>query len=63
MVANLLADRAFLFGDRPLAADAAAYGFLANSWYYPIDTPLRRFIGASGNLAPYCERLHALLTG
>ena len=37
-VANLLADRPFLFGDRPHSTDAAAYGFLANSWRFPIET-------------------------
>jgi glutathione S-transferase len=62
-VANLLADRPFLFGDRPHSTDAAAYGFLANSWRFPIETPLRGYIGASGNLAPYCDRMHALVTG
>ncbi len=56
-------DRPFLFGDVPHGIDAAAYGFLANSWFFAIDTPLRQFIGASGNLAPYCERVRRLMTG
>ena len=62
VLANLLTDQPYLFGDRPHSTDAAAYGFLANSWLYPIDTPLRAFIGVSGNLGPYCERMHALVT-
>ena len=53
----------FLFGDAPHSTDAGAYGFLANSWFFAIDTPLKPFIGSSGNLAPYCERLHKLVTG
>src|SRR5690349_17698963 len=48
---------------RRLVIDTAdAYGFLANSWLCPIDTPLRGYIAASGNLGPYCERLHAMVT-
>lgn len=63
VLSSLLGGRPFLFGDRPHSADAAAYGFLANSWLFPIDTPLRDYIAASGNLAPYCERINALVTG
>jgi glutathione S-transferase len=59
VVSNLLGEQPFLFGDRVHSADAAAYGFLANSWLFPIDTPLRNFIAASGNLGPYCARIHA----
>ena len=62
VLANLLGDKPFLFGDRPYSTDAATYGFLANSWFFAIDTPLKAFIGSSGNLAPYCERLHRLVT-
>ena len=61
-LSNLLGEQAFLFGAKPHSTECAAYGFLANSWLYPIDTPLKAFIGDSGNLAPYCERLGRLLT-
>ena len=61
-LAQALGGRPFLFGGRPCSTDAAAYGFLANSWFYPIDTPLKAFIAASGNLVPYCERVHRLVT-
>jgi glutathione S-transferase len=60
-MANLLGDQPFLFGQTPHSTDAGAYGFLANSWLYPIDTPLKAFIGSSGNLAAHCERLHRLV--
>lgn len=61
-LANLLGERPFLFGAAPHGIDAAAYGFLANSWFFAIDTPLKAFIAASGNLVPYCERVHRLVT-
>lgn len=62
VLSNLLGDQPFLFGAAPHSIDAAAYGFLANSWFFAIDTPLKAFIGTSGNLAPYCQRLHLLVT-
>ena len=59
-LSHLLGEQPFLFGAKPHSTDCGAYGFLANSWFYPIETPLKAFIGA-GNLAPYCERLHRLV--
>ena len=62
-LAGLLEGRPFLFGDRPHGADAGCYGFLANSYFYPIDTPLRRFIAGHPDLGRYCEAMHAAVTG
>ena len=61
-LADLLGGRPFLFGDRPHGADAACYGFLANIFYYPIDTPLRDFITAHPALGRDCEAMHAAVT-
>ena len=58
-LASLLGASPFLFGDRPHGADAGCYGFLANIYFYPIDTPLRRFIVAHPELRRYCEAMHA----
>jgi len=59
VLANLIGKRDFLFGGKPSSIDAAVYGFLANIYFFDIDTPLRRFIVSSDNLARYCERMHA----
>ena len=59
-LSHLLGEQPFLFGVKPHSTDCGAYGFLANSWFDPIETPLKAFIGAR-NLAPYCERLHRLV--
>jgi glutathione S-transferase len=61
VVANLLGDQAFLFGDAAHGVDAATYGFLANIHFYAIDTPLKAFLQARPRLVDYCERLHALV--
>src|SRR3954447_1355749 len=34
VLANLLGDRSFLFGEKPHGVDAAAYGFIANIYFY-----------------------------
>jgi len=62
VLANLIADRDFLFSAAPSSTDAAIYGFLANIYFYDIDTPLKRFIVAHDRLARYCERMQALVT-
>ena len=61
VVANLLGDQAFLFGDAVHGVDAGAYGFLANIHFYDIDTPLKAFLQTHPHVAGYCERLHALV--
>ncbi len=58
-LANLIGERDFLFGAKPSSTDAALYGFLANIYFYEIDTPLKRFIVSHRGLARYCERMHA----
>jgi glutathione S-transferase len=59
VLADLIGRSDFLFGDAPSSVDAAVYGFLANIYFYDIDTPLKRFILSHDNLVAYCERLHA----
>lgn len=56
VLAGLLGDRPFLFGDTPRSADAGVMGFLANIHRYEIDTPLRAFVASRPNLVGYCDR-------
>lgn len=58
VLAGLLGDSEFLFGAAPHGIDAAAYGFLANIYFFHIETPLKRFIVSQGALARYVERMH-----
>ncbi len=58
VLARLVGDRDFVFGNGPTSIDAAAYGFLANIYFYEIETPLKKFVRSQANLARYCERLH-----
>ena len=62
VLADLIGKNEFLFGIEPRSVDAAVYGFLANIYFYDIDTPLKLFLVSRDNLAPYCERMHARVT-
>jgi glutathione S-transferase len=63
VLARLLGEQPFLFGDAARSVDAGAYGFLANIHFYAIETPLKAFVQARPQLAAYCERLHRLVAG
>jgi glutathione S-transferase len=62
-LASLLGANPYLFGERPHRTDASCYGFLANIYFYRIDTPLRQSILAHPDLTRYCERMHDAVTG
>lgn len=56
-IAVLLGNRSYFFGDGPTTIDAIAYGFLANIYFVPIETELKRIALEFDNLRLYCERL------
>jgi len=58
-IAGLLGDNGFMFGPLPVSTDAGLYGFLANIYYYDIDTPLKRELLARKNLVDHCLALRA----
>lgn len=62
VLANLLPPGSCVHGARPTSIDAAIYGFIANIYYYPIETPLRQFVTAHRNLVDHCEAIHAAVT-
>lgn len=61
VLANLIPADGYLFGSKPCTVDAGIYGFVANSLFYEIDTPLRRFIAAKPNLVRHCRAIHAMI--
>jgi len=61
MIAALLDQKDFMFGDRPHVIDACIYGFIANIYFFEIDTPLRMFVLSNSNLSRHCERIHQLV--
>jgi glutathione S-transferase len=63
VLANLLPGSGFLFGAKPSSIDAGIYGFVANIYFYEIDTPLKRFVASRPNIVAHCRSVHAALQG
>ncbi len=61
-LANLMPESGYLFGPRPGSIDAAAYGFVANIYFYGIDTPLKACVASHPNLVRHCTELHAAVS-
>lgn len=61
VLGNLLPESGFLFGPAPSSIDAAIYGFIANIYYFDIETPLKTFLLSRRNLMAHCRSIHAML--
>jgi glutathione S-transferase len=59
VLAHLLPAEGFMFGATPGSLDAALYGFIANIYFFDIDTPLRRCVETHPNLIAHCRAIHA----
>ena len=57
-IANLIPARGYVHGDKPTSVDAGLYGFIANIYFYDIDTPLKRFVAAHDNIVRHCRAIH-----
>ena len=61
-LASLIPAQGFVHGDTPTAIDAGIYGFIANIYFYDIDTPLKQFVVAHDNLVRHCRAIHAAVS-
>jgi glutathione S-transferase len=61
VLANLVPATGYVHGPNPTSIDAAIYGFIANILFYPIDTPLKRFVAAHANLVRHCNSIHTAI--
>ena len=59
VLARLVPDGGYVHGPKPTSIDAGIYGFIANIYFYDIDTPLKHFVAARGNLVRHCRAIHA----
>jgi glutathione S-transferase len=50
VLANLLPASGYLHGETPTSIDAGIYGFIANIYFFDIDTPLKQFVFSRANL-------------
>jgi glutathione S-transferase len=59
VLARLVPSNGYVNGPQPTSIDAGIYGFIANIWFFAIDTPLKQFVAAHGNLVRHCQAIHA----
>lgn len=58
-LATLIPPDSYVHGAAPTTIDAGIYGFIANIYFYDIDTPLKRFVVAHDNIVRHCTAIHA----
>ncbi|MBR0795110.1 glutathione S-transferase family protein [Bradyrhizobium jicamae] len=61
-IATLIPQQGYVHGNRPTAVDAGLYGFIANIYFYDIDTPLKQFVVAHDNIVRHCRAIHAAVS-
>ena len=57
-LATLIPASGYVNGAAPSAVDAGIYGFIANIYFYDIDTPLKQFVVAHDNIVRHCKAIH-----
>jgi glutathione S-transferase len=62
VLADLIPASGFVHGDKPTSVDAGIYGFIANIYFYDIDTPLKQFVVAHDNIVRHCRAIHDRVT-
>jgi glutathione S-transferase len=62
-IANQLAGTDFVFGSQPTSTDAGIFGFVANIYFYDIDTPLKQFVLSRPELVRHCLAVRAAVDG
>jgi glutathione S-transferase len=58
VLADLIPASRFIYGANPTSIDAAIYGFIANIYFYDIDTPLKQVVSERKNVARHCIAIH-----
>ena len=61
VLARLIPDGGYVHGPKPAGIDCGIYGFIANIYFFDIDTPLKQFVTAHGNLVRHCRAIHAMV--
>jgi glutathione S-transferase len=58
VLAHLIPASGYVHGSKPTSIDAGIYGFIANIYFYEIETPLRQFVVAHDNIVRHCRAIH-----
>jgi glutathione S-transferase len=63
VLAHLIPRSGFVFGPAPSSIDAGLYGFIANIYFYEIDTPLKDYLMSQPHMVAHCCSIHAAISG
>ena len=58
VLSDLIPADGYLHGPAPTSIDAGIYGFIANIYFYDIDTSLKQFVSSRPNLVRHCIAIH-----
>ena len=58
VLADLIPASGYVHGGKPTSIDAGIYGFIANIYFYDIDTPLKQFVVSHDNIVRHCRAIH-----
>jgi glutathione S-transferase len=61
VLSHLIPATGYVHGPQPTSIDAGIYGFIANIYFYDIDTPLKEFVAAQPNLVRHTTAIHELV--
>ena len=61
-IAGLIPPHGYVHGTSPTGIDAGIYGFIANIYFYDIDTELNQFVVAHDNIVRHCRSIHAAVS-
>ena len=61
VLADLIPADGYVHGAKPTSIDAGIYGFIANIFFYNIDTPLKQFVVSAGNMVRHCRAIHSVV--
>jgi glutathione S-transferase len=62
-LAEFIPAHGYVHGEKPTSVDAGIYGFIANIYFYDIDTPLKQLVTAHGNIVRHCRAVHEAVSG
>ena len=62
-LATIIPASGYVHGVKPTSIDAGIYGFIANIYFYDIDTPLKRCVVAHENIVRHCGAVHEAVSG
>ena len=62
VLAGVIPANGYVHGAQPTSIDAGIYGFIANIYFYDIETPLKQFVASQPNIVRHCLAIHEAVT-